>query len=114
MSAYPERIEVKYGTTNTVEGMTGVALQPTDLLNEEYVEFSGEMKAAEDGNLYVGCHVGELLYYYVVALYFERDVTRNISDKFQFYLHLDDISVSAGIASTTPDAVADYTVLVGP
>ena len=93
MSAYPERIEVKYGTTNTVDGMTGVALQPTDLLNEEYVEFSGEMKAAEDGNLYVGFHA--------------------ISDKFQFYLHLDDISVSAGIASTTPDAVADYTVVPG-
>lgn len=91
-SYFPERLEVKYGTENTAAGMTSELLPATEL-PADYTEYKKEIKADEDGKLYIGFHA--------------------ISDADMYYMWLDDISVEAGMAANAPDAVGDFAVTPG-
>lgn len=82
-----ERLEVKYGSTKTVEGMKNVILEPTDLPGDAFHEYTKEITASEDGTLFIGSHA--------------------ISDPDVLYLKLDDISVGIGMPGTAPDAVSE-------
>ncbi len=86
-AAFIERLEVKYGSTKTVEGMKNVILEPTDLPGDAFHEYTKEITASEDGTLYIGFHA--------------------ISDPDVLYLKLDDISVGVGMPDTAPDAVSE-------
>lgn len=90
---YLERLEVKYGSTNTVEGMKNVIMEPTDLPGDAFHEYTKEITASEDGTMYIGFHA--------------------ISDADKFYLELDDISVGVGMSTTAPDAVSELTAVPG-
>ncbi|WP_443701799.1 choice-of-anchor J domain-containing protein [Prevotella sp.] len=92
-SSYLERLEVKYGSTNTVEGMKNVIMEPTDLPGDAFQEYTKEITASEDGTMYIGFHA--------------------ISDADKFYLELDDISVGVGMSTTAPDAVSELTAVPG-
>ena len=39
-SMFKERLEVKFGKSNSVEGMTEVLLEPTDMVSGDYASFS--------------------------------------------------------------------------
>lgn len=91
-SYFPERLEVKYGKENTAAGMTSELLPATEL-PADFTEYKKEIKAEEDGKLYIGFHA--------------------ISDADMYYMWLDDISVEAGMAANAPDAVSDLTVTPG-
>lgn len=93
LSSYLEKLEVKYGSTNTVEGMKNVIMESTDLPGDAYHEYTKEITASEDGTLYIGFHA--------------------LSDPDMFYLELDDISVGAGMSTTAPDAVSELTAVPG-
>ena len=86
-AAFVERLEVKYGSTKTVEGMKNVILEPTDLPGDAFHEYTKEITASEDGTLFIGFHA--------------------ISDPDVLYLKLDDISVGIGMPETAPDAVGE-------
>lgn len=90
-SSFVERLEVKYGSTNTVEGMKNVIMESTDLPGDAFHEYTKEITASEDGTLYIGFHA--------------------VSDADKFYLELDDISVGAGMSTTAPDAVSELTAV---
>ena len=92
-STFLERLEVKYGSTNTVEGMKNVIMEPTDLPGDAFHEYTKEITASEDGTMYIGFHA--------------------ISDADRFYLELDDISVGVGMSTTAPDAVSELTAVPG-
>lgn len=81
---YPEKIEVKYGTANTVEGMTNEIL-PVTVMTKDTTVFSGlTFTPSEDGIYYIGFH--------------------GCSDKDMFWTKVDSIDIQATVLSTTPDA----------
>lgn len=55
-SMYPERFEVKCGTEPTVEGMTTVVIEPTEVATDTMTPFTGRITPAEDGNYNIGIH----------------------------------------------------------
>ena len=87
---FAERLEVKYGATNTAEAMTGEVLPATDVETDEYQSFSKDIVPAEDGEMCVGFHA--------------------ISEKDRFTLLLDDIKVDEGKYYQAPDSVPDFSV----
>lgn len=89
-SSLVEKLEVKYGSSNTVEGMTTELLPATELPGA-YTEFTKEITATEDGKLFIGFHA--------------------VSEPDQYYLQLDDISVSAGMTASAPAAADNFTVV---
>ncbi|MCX6268967.1 MAG: choice-of-anchor J domain-containing protein [Bacteroidetes bacterium] len=57
LTAYPERMEVKWGDAPTVAGMTSTAIfTQTDFSNSTYVLGSGSFTPATTGTYYVGWH----------------------------------------------------------
>lgn len=89
ISSYPEKIEVKYGTNNTVDGMTDVLLSEITLPGSSTV-YSGTLIPQTDQPLYLGFHA--------------------ISDKNMYYLYLDDIQVTGGYHTNAPDSVNTITI----
>lgn len=88
-TTFKERLEVKFGRSATVDGMTDVLLEPTDLVSGDYVNFSNMIIPEEDGLYYVGFH--------------------GISDKNRLYLFLNNIRVEEGVSAFTPGLVSDLT-----
>ncbi|MDE6497098.1 MAG: choice-of-anchor J domain-containing protein, partial [Muribaculaceae bacterium] len=89
---YPERVEVKMGTSATVEGLTTVLLEPT-IIGTTYTDpykFTAPVSVDADGEYYIGFH--------------------GISDADMYALHLDNFGVTAPIAGTAPGAVENFTV----
>ncbi len=88
----PERLEVFMGRDNTVEGMTTQLVEPTDILNQlpEGRKINAYVVPEETGVYYFGIH--------------------SISDKYKFYLFVDDIAVSAPRSADTPVAVGNLMV----
>lgn len=81
-----ERLEVKYGTAPTAEGMVSELLPPTEIGgNRDPHTFTRFVTADADGKLYIGFH--------------------GISDKYQLYLNLSDISVEEGVSALAPGEV---------
>lgn len=86
-SGYPERIEVKVGENNTAEAMTSVLLEPTDILNDSWKSTEMTFIPRASGVYYIGFH--------------------GISDKDQFWIAIDNISISAGSSMLSPAAVGN-------
>lgn len=93
-TTFKERLEVKWGKGATAEAMTGVILQPTLLESAQDVEFSEYIVPDADGTYFIGFH--------------------GMSDADMYYLYVDDISVSAGIAATAPGAATDLKAVADP
>lgn len=87
-----ERFEVKYGTAPTVAAMTQSLIEPTTVITDTDTELRKNrfFIPAKSGVYYFGIH--------------------GISDAGQFYLFVDDITVSAPKSIDTPAAVTDLTV----
>lgn len=88
-SFFNEKIEVKYGTENTVAGMTTSVVPVTTLSNDTTIEAT--FKATADGIGYVGFH--------------------GCSEKKKFYVSVDDIDIRQEALSTSP---AEPTISVSP
>ena len=84
MGGCPERLEVKYGRSATVEGMTDAVIGETLLKSTGAETLSGFIVAAETGDYYLGLH--------------------GISDADQYYLLVDNLSIAEGIEVTLPEA----------
>lgn len=85
-----ERIEVKYGTAPTAEALVMPLIDPLDLHGSEYVEIAEYIVPEETGVYYVGFH--------------------GISKADTYQLHLDEISVEAGISALVPGVPTDFKV----
>lgn len=94
-SSFPEKIELKYGKSATPEGMTAELLPATEVkaLSDE-THFEVELVPAENGVYYLGFH--------------------GVSDPDQFYLKLDNVSVSAPMSAEAPAAVENLTATADP
>lgn len=88
-TAFPERIEVKYGKANTAEGMTETLVPATDLTTGEWVDFAQMLAPEEDGTYYIGFH--------------------GISDADMFYLWLDNLQIEAGVSALAPGLASNLT-----
>ncbi|MCI7597390.1 MAG: choice-of-anchor J domain-containing protein [Prevotella sp.] len=86
-SYFPERIEAKWGNSNTVEGMANELAPATDLKSNAFVEFTKTITAPEEGTYYFGFHA--------------------ISDANEFYLYLDSVAIDLAAESTAPDSVTN-------
>lgn len=89
-ATYPERIEVKYGNAATVAAMTGGILDPTEVSNTAFQNYTQVLKPTTDGTYYIGFHA--------------------ISDAFRIALYVDDISVVAAPEAQSPGKVTNVTV----
>lgn len=88
-----EKIEVKYGTSNTVEAMTLTALEPTTVTDNTLTTVTCRIEATETANYYIGFH--------------------GCSDKDKFWLNLDNIVLEAGAIASAPDQVSNFEVTPG-
>ena len=91
-SDYPERIEVKAGSSPTVEAMTISVVAPTmvDVENSEGIEISGNITTDEAGDYHVGFH--------------------GISDAGMFNLYVVSYEIGEYISGENPTAVSDLKV----
>lgn len=55
-STYEERLEVKYGSSPTVEGMTDVVLEPVEFTTGKEESFETMLSPKADGVYYIGLH----------------------------------------------------------
>lgn len=83
----PERIEAAMGTAATVEAMTTVLVEPTDLYTKENKEFRVSVKPEADGEYYFGLH--------------------GISPADMLRLHVDYIGITAGLTPSAPAAATN-------
>lgn len=95
-TSFPERIEVKMGTSNTVEAMTTTVVEPLDLLvgvldAETVVAY---LVPQTTGTYYVGFH--------------------GISDPDMFYLNLDNIKIGAPTSADAPGEATNLKVVSDP
>ena len=97
-SSYIERIEAKWGTAPTVEGMTQQLVAPTEVSTPTNYEdpqsvamtLSGIIMPEADGVYYIGLH--------------------GISDPDRYYLYVDNLSVAEAPEHPVPAGVTDLTV----
>ncbi|MCM1369691.1 MAG: hypothetical protein NC204_04895 [Candidatus Amulumruptor caecigallinarius] len=92
-AAYAEKVEVKYGSTCTPEGMTDVLLSPTVVTETEDAPQHIEkiLVADESGILHIGIH--------------------GISDPFKWYLYVANFKISEALEAVTPGVPTDLTVI---
>lgn len=88
---FKERLEVKFGKSSSVDGMTEVLLEPTDIVSGEYASFSKMLIPDEDGLYFVGFH--------------------GISDKNRLYLYLKNIKIAAAVSALAPGLVSNLTAV---
>nr|MCR4919081.1 choice-of-anchor J domain-containing protein [Prevotella sp.] len=93
-ASWPERFEVVVGNAPTVEALTQVAIEPTDLTSDEYAEYEGSFTAAETGTYFVAIHA--------------------ISDADNYNLLVRSLSVQNGALPTAPAAIANLNVQAWP
>lgn len=88
---YVERIEVLFGNQPTVEGLTTMLVQPTEVpYTTEFQTINCVITPETSGDYYVGFH--------------------GISDPAQYYLKLDNIRISEALPTTLPAAATNLTV----
>ncbi len=93
-TAFPERFEVKWGSESSVEGMTHLLIEATDLDSPTYRTFGAYLAPSEDGVYYVGIH--------------------GISDPDMYYLNVRNFSVGEAQTAGTPGNITDLTVTAAP
>ena len=93
-SYYAERLEVKYGKSATVEGMSEEVMHETEISEGKYQEFERQITPVTDGEYYIGFHA--------------------VSDPNKFYLYLDDISIELAADPAAPAAVTDLKATPDP
>lgn len=93
-ASYPERLEVKYGTSPTVAGMTNALVSSTEIATSEPTAINAALKPTADGIYYIGIH--------------------GISDADEWTLFVGDLTIEAGIAATAPGAPSDLVVTPDP
>ncbi|MCM1503947.1 MAG: choice-of-anchor J domain-containing protein [Muribaculum sp.] len=93
-ASYPERIEVMIGAGNSVADMTTVLLEPTDIKGTSKTHLKVRYVPQANGYLNIGFH--------------------GISDKNEYYLYVDNISVSGPGNADIPAAVSDLTIEPAP
>ena len=89
-SSYPERLEVKYGRTPDVEGMTNELIPATEITTKLNKKFEGTIVADESGKFYIGFH--------------------GVSKADNYYLYISEFTIEAGEKLAVPVAPADLTV----
>ena len=87
---YAERIEIKWGTAPTAEGMTNTLVDPTDLTATTLVTLGDMVVIRESGLYYFGIH--------------------GISDADKLSIYVRDFEISSPIAGTVPGRVNDLKV----
>ena len=95
-SNFPEKIEVKTGTTPTAAGMTKTVVAPTvvDAISDapQIIEF--DIEPDQDGKFFLGLHA--------------------ISDPDQYYLYINGLTITAPVSSEAPGAVTDLALAADP
>ena len=92
--SYPERVALYAGTSPTPEAMTSAIIKPTVLNQLEAMQLSGIFVPESDGEYYFGIH--------------------GCSDPYQYYIYIDDLSVSAPVTAATPDRVGNLKAVAAP
>lgn len=92
----PERIEAKWGNAATVDGLSNMLVEPTVVAvrNDAPLSLSGTITPSESGKYYVGIH--------------------GISDADRFYLNIDNLSISEGVAVQVPSAPTNLKAVADP
>lgn len=83
----PETVEAAMGTAATVDAMTTILVEPTDLTTTEYQNFRVSVKPEADGVYYFGIH--------------------GMSPADMLRLYIDDLGISAGLTSSAPAAATN-------
>ena len=86
----PERIEAAVASGTKPATVIATIIPPIDLVSKDFVTLTGSFIPETSGRYYLGVHA--------------------ISDKDSYYIYVDDIAVSAGVALVGPAAVSDLTV----
>lgn len=90
---YDEVFEVKIGKAATAEAMTQTVIEETHPATT-VTNYTNTFTVPEDGVYYIGVH--------------------GISAKKQYYLYVDNIALSIGVATEAPDSVTNYKVVGDP
>ena len=90
---YPQKLEVKYGSSSTASGLTETLLPAETLTTSEYLVRKATLAPTKDGEMFIGFH--------------------DISEKGQQALKIDDISIGEGISISAPDSVSELSVSAG-
>ncbi|MDE6027084.1 MAG: choice-of-anchor J domain-containing protein, partial [Muribaculaceae bacterium] len=86
-----ERVELKYGRTQTGEGMTNELAGPLELVNNEFVPFGKLMVPDEDGIYYFGIH--------------------GISEADMLDLVIDNFQIAEGVSALAPGLPGDIKIV---
>ncbi|MCD8394804.1 MAG: choice-of-anchor J domain-containing protein [Bacteroidales bacterium] len=89
-SSFPERLEAFIGTSASVDGMTTQIMEKTVVNSVDATTFSYDFICPADGKYYLGIH--------------------GCSDADEYSLYVDNISISAPIKGSAPDAVSDLVI----
>lgn len=84
---FPEKLEVKWGNANTVEGMTGEVLPETTIGSSSYKTYEKVINPTTDGTYYIGLHAK--------------------SGTDGFFLFVNSLSVTPEALATAPDSVTN-------
>lgn len=87
---YTQKFEVKYGTTNSVDGMTETLVPLQTLETSDYQTMKATIIPDKDKTIYIGVH--------------------DNSGAKEWGLKLDDVMVSAGVSLNAPDSVTNLQV----
>lgn len=90
-ASYAEKIEVRYGKTRDVAGMTTVVIPATKLTTTSATVLTDLMAISESGTYYIGVHA--------------------VSDKDTYYVYADNLRVGAGQDGNIPARVVDFVVV---
>ncbi len=89
---YDEKVEIKYGTEPTAEGMTETLMKQTTLKSSDFDTKNFTLKATKDETIYLGVHA--------------------LSDKGEAMgVYIDDIYITAGVHAEAPDSVTALTAV---
>lgn len=89
-----ERLEVKIGNAATVEAMTSTLVEPVDIIGEAPKAMQAYIVSETDDLQYIGFH--------------------SISERNKYYMFVDNIRVSSGTSSASPNAVTDLKAIPDP
>lgn len=93
-TVFPERVEAKWGSTNSAAGMTYELIPATVLNSTDTINLKGYIVPDATGTYFIGIH--------------------GISDPDMFYLYVDNLEISAGMSAEVPGAASEVFVTPDP